>query len=699
MNHLLKNTLSTILAASLFFSAFTAYADEALQTVPVSEKTELRAESISFEFISTKYNGKAQKPKITVSSGEKVLTENEDFIVNYPEDCVNAGLKTVSVSGSGGYSGSFSGTYLIEPLDVSGTDVEFIAVADPCTYNGYAQTPSFQITANGMNISEADYTKKYLNNINASQKAVCEFTFTGNFTGSRRAEFTVSKAEYGDLDIEIPIDMAAAGGTYDFSYDLSKLLPKGAYCGAPIYSPWFFPNDKPTVAFNELHCTVCEEASKAAVGIPVFGAENYQNFYINFFFKDSQKIKPELVIKPINREYNGKPVTEDELAKAGCYAVSDGKIIKGQWIIWKKLTAEPHSAIPVVCTFEPDDPAYESIYGIVYVTVNKISLPEFSVELSSTRTALGGKVYLTVNGVPEDRLDLLRIECSPRSEDFSFEEYPDKTSLRFRLMMPYENEIFTVTVSLPEDGHHTAASSSAEIIVGNYIPPEEQITDKVTTAEELAELIAAAPFNGFVTALGIRSLSAANLSAASQKRLTVEVKLNDTYTWVLQTWNFSANASLNLELGTAAIPSVLTGKIGGTAVNSFTVNEKNFLDGTELRVTLKNPQKDKFANLFYYSSNGELEFCSCARIESDNTVKLPVGKSGKYVVITDIETKLFGDINDDCKFNFNDLIDFVYIYANGLSTPDKLYKQDINGDGLLSFDDLVKLVTIYANST
>lgn len=684
----------------------TAYANEAsvskesLSEPPANtaEKTELKSENIKFEYLSSSYNGKPQKPKITVISGGKTLTEGTDFAVNYPADCINVGLKTVSVSGLGAYSGSFSATYRIEPLDVSKSDVKFTAEADPCTYNSFAQTPDFRVTANGIEIPDSDYTKRYSNNVNATNSAVCDLTFTGNFTGKRRCTFAISKAEHHDLDIEIPVNMAKANGSYEFTYDLSGLLPNGAYFGAPNYSIWDFPKDKPTVAFNELHCTVCEGVDSAVVGVPVLGADNYSGFSINFYFKESEKIFPELVIKPIIREYDGKSVTEDELAKAGCYAHVNGKIIEGRWIFWQSLSAEPHAAMPVVCTFQPDDPAYESVDGIAYVTVNKIAAPEISVRLSSSQVDYDDEPILTVIGVPEDWIDLLSIECSPSSDGFSYEEYPSKSGLKFTLTPPYERGIYTVTASLPEDEHHFSASASAEINVGNYVPPEQQIPDKITTEDELAKLIAAAPSNGFAAAQGMRSLSSANLKAAAQKRLTLEVKLNDTYTWVLQTSKLPENPTpLDLELGTAVIPSVLTEKLGGTAANSFTVTEKNFGNAAELRVTLKDPKKDKYANLFYYNSAGELEFSSCARIEADNTVKLPVTRSGKYIIITDNETMLFGDINNDGKFSLDDLREFLYIYANGLSTPDKLGKHDINGDGKLSLNDLIELLNIYVN--
>lgn len=706
MNNLLKTTLSSVLAASLlsvsmnFSGAAAAFADENSASADGSaasevNKTELRSENIKFEYLSTVFNGKTQTPAVTVSSGGKTLVEGTDFSVSYPEDAVNAGLKTLSVSGLGSYSGSFSATYRILPLDVSGSDVQFTAVADPCTYNGFARTPEFQLAANRVNIPGTNYTKNYSNNVNASDKAVCEFIFNGNFTGKRTAEFTISKAKHDDLDLEIPLDLAAANGAYNFTYDLSRLLVQGAHFGAPVYSPWDFPNGDPTVAFNELRCTVCDSVNNVVVSVPVLDADNFVQFSVNFYFKDSKKICPKLFIAPIIHEYDGEPVSGDEFEKSGCYAYVNGNRISGRWIFWKEQSGEPHTASASSFTFEPDDPAYESVDSVVFITVNKIAAPSISVRLNRDSVEVGVDPILTVSGVPDELLDQLKIECSPLPEQFSFEEYPTRSSPKFKLSLPYERGIYTITASIPGDDYRLTAEASAEINVGKYVPPEQQITDKVTTAEELAELIAAAPVNGFVTAQGMRSLSEASLQAASQKRLTLEIKLNDTYTWILRTADVPADtSSLDLELGSAAIPAVLTERIGGTVVNSFTVSGKNFDDFAELRITMKNSKLDKFANLFFYNSNGELEFDSCMRIESDNTVKFPVTKSGKFVIITDSETKLPGDLDNSGKLELNDVTYLLRAYINDDFSTD-LYKFDIDLDGKFTLYDVTKLLRIY----
>ncbi len=697
MNKILNNFLSSALVLTLLSTApiNTAYAASAVSiSANAATTVELKSENISFEYVSTTYNGQARKPAVTVTSNGTTLIENTDFIVSYPEDCTNAGVKTVSIKGIGGYSGTFSATYEIRPLDISVSNITFSAVADPCRYNGFEQIPEFTLKANGITIPKSSYTTAFSNNINASNNASCEFTFNGNFSGKRTVEFQILKAECGDVDIELNVRP-----NEQIIYDLSAFLPEGASFGTPGYFSLDFPeNGKPVVAFNELRLTCGQLTSDTAVSVPVIGANNYTDFYVNVYLKRYDKIVPNLVIKPIIREYNGKDIQPKDLVAAGCYAEVNGSKLEGEWEFWKTISGEPHTALPYSFTFEPEDASYESVGGVVFITINKIAAKDFSVRLSSNNIDLGKTSILTVSGVPEDRVDELKIECEDNPEDFWFIEhhspYQDESELRFKLNFPYLDGNYTVTASLPEDGIHAAAKASCTITVGDYVPPEEQLPDNITTEEELSEMIAVAPMNGFVSTMGMRSISKELVTAAAAKNLTLEVKLNDTYTWVLKTEKLKS--ALNLNLSSAVIPSVLTEKIGGSAACAFTVFEKNLGSYTELRVTVKNSDA-RFANLFYYNTDGGLDFVTCARIEADHTAELKLEKSGKYVVITDNETKLLGDIDNDRVFNLTDIVHFLNLFVNQKIPSGNIYKYDINRDDKVNLDDVSRLLNLYVN--
>ena len=67
------------------------------------------------EFI---YNGDEQKPTVMVTVGGKVLTENTDYTLSWPSDCINAGEKTVTVEFKGNYSETVQKTYKIQQKEI-----------------------------------------------------------------------------------------------------------------------------------------------------------------------------------------------------------------------------------------------------------------------------------------------------------------------------------------------------------------------------------------------------------------------------------------------------------------------------------------------------------------------------------------------------------------------------------------------------
>ena len=64
------------------------------------------------------YNASEQKPTVTVKYGETTLTEGTDYTVEYDEDVINQGIKSVVVTGKGIYTGTITKTYTIKKADL-----------------------------------------------------------------------------------------------------------------------------------------------------------------------------------------------------------------------------------------------------------------------------------------------------------------------------------------------------------------------------------------------------------------------------------------------------------------------------------------------------------------------------------------------------------------------------------------------------
>lgn len=83
-------------------------------------------EKVTVEAISDKtYSGKEYKPvpKIKDKSTDKYLEEGTDFTVEYPEDCINQGTKTIKVNGIGKYAGTRTMNYTINQKKLDDYDI------------------------------------------------------------------------------------------------------------------------------------------------------------------------------------------------------------------------------------------------------------------------------------------------------------------------------------------------------------------------------------------------------------------------------------------------------------------------------------------------------------------------------------------------------------------------------------------------
>ncbi|MBR6338140.1 MAG: leucine-rich repeat protein [Ruminococcus sp.] len=135
------------------------------------------------------YNGSAQTPAPTVKLGGTALVKDTDYTVSYTNN-VNAGTATVTVTGKGNYTGSKSANFTIAKANLSSAAV----TVSNCTYTGAAQTPAPTVKLGSKTlVKDTDYTVSYTNNVNAGTATVT-VTGKGNYTGSKSASFTITRA-------------------------------------------------------------------------------------------------------------------------------------------------------------------------------------------------------------------------------------------------------------------------------------------------------------------------------------------------------------------------------------------------------------------------------------------------------------------------------------------------------------------------
>ena len=155
------------------------------------------------------YTNSPITPEVSVTWNGTQLTKDTDYTVGYTNN-TNAGKATVTVTGTGNYTGKKTENFTIAPAQLNDATVK---VNGTYTYTGQAQTPAagdVVVTLGGKTVPGDQYTISASNNINAGQATVT-VTGTGNYIGTKTESFTIALASLNDAKVEV------SGGP--FTYD------------------------------------------------------------------------------------------------------------------------------------------------------------------------------------------------------------------------------------------------------------------------------------------------------------------------------------------------------------------------------------------------------------------------------------------------------------------------------------------------
>ena len=140
-----------------------------------------KASNIKLSKTAYTYNGKVQKPSVTVKDSKgKALKNGTDYKISYPKGMKNVGKYTVKVTLKGNYSGSKSMTYNINPKGTSVSKVKAAKKGFKVTWKKQAtQTTGYQVqystsskfkSAKTVTISKNKTTSKSVGKLSAKKK-------------------------------------------------------------------------------------------------------------------------------------------------------------------------------------------------------------------------------------------------------------------------------------------------------------------------------------------------------------------------------------------------------------------------------------------------------------------------------------------------------------------------------------------------
>lgn len=172
----------------------TASAGGYTATCKITVNAKLTDEMVTLERTSVEYNGKAQKPAVTVKDGDNVLKEGTNYTVTYKNN-TDAGKATVTVTGAGNgnYAGTVTKTFDITKKTI--TDAMVTLESDSMGYTGQKLEPKVTVKDGDLVFTkDKDYTVTYAKNVNVGTATVT-IEGTGNCTGEITKHFKITEKQ------------------------------------------------------------------------------------------------------------------------------------------------------------------------------------------------------------------------------------------------------------------------------------------------------------------------------------------------------------------------------------------------------------------------------------------------------------------------------------------------------------------------
>lgn len=158
---------------------------------------EITAKDISSAVVTCEdkiFTGNTQTTALSIILEGIPLTEGTDFITNY-ENNINAGTAKVSIVGIGNYQGTISGTFTIQPRDLSTGNVIFATHSNNTTGEKYSYEV---ILENTVLIQDSDY-KMIIEEDKENNILKVTVTGIGNYDGQTFGSFEIKEEKSSSL--------------------------------------------------------------------------------------------------------------------------------------------------------------------------------------------------------------------------------------------------------------------------------------------------------------------------------------------------------------------------------------------------------------------------------------------------------------------------------------------------------------------
>ena len=328
------------------------------------------------------YNGSQQTQTVT-----SVTADGLDVTYTVSgEKRTDAGTYTLTVTGTGNFTGTAGKRFTIAPMDISDAAV----TAADVVYNGTAQTTVItSVEADGLVLGSGDYTAAIRSAVSVG---VYPLTVTGqdNFTGTAKGTFAIVKAAAPAVNVRLDVTNGyAAVYTVDLRATLDQALPAGSSFGTLRYGAVSF-------ADSMGYCDAAETAVSAngVLTLPVkavdTGAEgqaatvtvavssgNFEDMAVTVTLYAVNKTVPSGKPNPSHTRLNYGEALNSVTLSGNMW--DDGKFVPGTFA-WKEPNLRPAvGSYTAEWVFTPASGKYAAVTGTIELTVIQPVEPTYTV--------------------------------------------------------------------------------------------------------------------------------------------------------------------------------------------------------------------------------------------------------------------------------------------------------------------------------
>jgi len=246
------------------------------------------------------YTGSAIKPSVTVKYGTTQLVKDTDYTVSYSAN-VNAGTASIFIYGKGIYSGTKTVEFTINPKSISSVTASFTGRYE---YSGYAQKPYPTVKDGSVTLSSPyDFTLSYANNVNAGT-ATATLTGCGNYTGSKKIDFTI-EPDPGSLTVSTIASQTYTGSAIKPAITVS--------CYGVVLKDG-----------TDYEATYTNNVNKGTATVSVQGIGNYSGTGSRTFTIAARSLSGTVISSIADKVYTGTAITPAVTVKDGSKTLVSG---------------------------------------------------------------------------------------------------------------------------------------------------------------------------------------------------------------------------------------------------------------------------------------------------------------------------------------------------------------------------------------